>query len=290
MAVAGVRDEILVGVDPKDSFRPALTWAARAASLRGVAVRLLLSLPPLHSTHHVDVQPHHEALRMEGEKALSAAVETTKALAPDVAVTAVLFDGMPAAVLCQEAQGRARLVVVGSRRLTRPEEVFSAGSVVVPVSARADCPVVVVREAGHAGQTPPRLVVGVDGSSSSRSAVDFAVQEAGLRGATVHAVWVWPEHVAWPTGLGDERAGLLERHRLLAETVAGLGERHPDVGITQEVLRGHPVEELARVSATAQAVVAGRHGRGGYSGMRLGSVVHGLLHRAECPVVVVPSA
>ncbi|MEU3145723.1 MULTISPECIES: universal stress protein [unclassified Streptomyces] len=288
MAVADVRNEILVGVDPKNPSRPALAWAAQAALSRGGDVRLLLSVPPLRATRHGDVQPRHEALRVEGEEALSAAVETTRALAPDVAVTAVLFDGMPAAVLCQEAAGRARLVVVGSRRLTRPKDVFSADSVVVPVSARAGCPVVVVRETEHAGRTPLPLVVGVDGSSGSRSAVDFAAQEAGPRGATVHAVWVWPEHVARPTGRGDERAGLLERRRLLAETVAGPGERYPDVGITQEVLRGHPVEELARVSATARAVVAGRHGRGGHTGMRLGSVVHGLLHRAECPVVVVP--
>ncbi|MGY0065664.1 hypothetical protein ACWZEH_02225 [Streptomyces sp. QTS137] len=52
-------------------------------------------------------------------------------------MTAVLFDGMPAAVLCQETEGRAGLVVVGFRGLTRPEEVFSTGSVVVPVGARA---------------------------------------------------------------------------------------------------------------------------------------------------------
>lgn len=51
----------------------------------------------------------------------------------------------------------------------------------------------------------------------------------------------------------------------------------------------HPVEELALASEHALAVVVGRRGRGGFTGMRLGSVPHGLLHRAHCPVVTVPA-
>ncbi|MFF1570379.1 universal stress protein [Streptomyces sp. NPDC058293] len=58
--------------------------------------------------------------------------------------------------------------------------------------------------------------------------------------------------------------------------------------LTHEVPVGHPVEELARAAEHALAVVVGRRGNGGYLGMRLGSVVHGLLHRAQCPVVTVP--
>lgn len=58
--------------------------------------------------------------------------------------------------------------------------------------------------------------------------------------------------------------------------------------MTHEVPTGHPVEELAGAAEHALAVVVGRRGRGGYEGMRLGSVVHGLLHRAHCPVITVP--
>ncbi|WP_329319042.1 universal stress protein [Streptomyces sp. NBC_01715] len=60
--------------------------------------------------------------------------------------------------------------------------------------------------------------------------------------------------------------------------------------ISCEVIRGNPVEQLALASLGAFAVVVGRHGSGGYSGMRIGSVVHGLLHRAECPVITVPGS
>ncbi|MFM9632667.1 universal stress protein, partial [Streptomyces galilaeus] len=95
----------------------------------------------------------------------------------------------------------------------------------------------------------------------------------------------------------DHATGMTLRHPVteiltepLSETVAGWADKYPDVRITHDVLRGHPVEELALASVGALLVVVGRHGRGGYSGMRLGSVVHGLLHRAECPVITVPES
>ncbi|GAA2635499.1 hypothetical protein GCM10010425_41500 [Streptomyces spororaveus] len=59
---------------------------------------------------------------------------------------------------------------------------------------------------------------------------------------------------------------------LLSEVTAGLSDKYPDVHVTHEVLTGHPVEEPARAAEHALAVVVGRRGRGGYTGMRLGSV------------------
>ncbi|WP_405595450.1 universal stress protein [Streptomyces sp. NBC_01410] len=88
---------------------------------------------------------------------------------------------------------------------------------------------------------------------------------------------------------GDESAGFNERRRLLSESTAGWADKYSNVRLTHEVVRGHPVEELARSSEHALSVVVGRRGCGGYTGMRLGSVVHGLLHRAVCPVITVPT-
>ncbi|QNE73372.1 universal stress protein [Streptomyces finlayi] len=286
MTDSAVRKDILVGVDPREQSVPVLSWAVEEAARRRLPLRLSVSVPPTRDTHRVDMLPHYMALKEQGEKALAAAAEVVAAMRPEVPVRTELLDGAPAAVLCQGA-ARARMVVVGSRRLSRPEEILSASSVAVPVSARADCPVVVVvgpEPTGRSGS--PHLVVGVDGSDTSRAAVAFAVEEASVRGASVHAVAVWHRPIVH---LGDEAAAVEELRRVLSETVAGLGERYPDVEVTQEVLRGHPVEKLAAASAEALAVVVGRRGHGGYSGMRLGSVVHGLLHRAECPVITVPT-
>ncbi|MFI1979637.1 universal stress protein [Streptomyces wedmorensis] len=74
---------------------------------------------------------------------------------------------------------------------------------------------------------------------------------------------------------------------LLSETTAGWAEKYPDVRLTHEVLVGSPVETPAGAAEHVPAVV-GRTGGGGHTGMRVGSVVHGLLHRARCPVITVP--
>ncbi|KOV53601.1 hypothetical protein ADL00_34040 [Streptomyces sp. AS58] len=281
-----VSHEVIVGIDPRQQSVPALAWAVDEAVRRRLPLRLVVAVPPLPGGQHIDTPWRRTMLRVEGEGALADAVATVRALHAEVPLATELLDGMPSVMLCQKA-AQARMVVVGSRRLSRPEELLSASSVAVPVSARADCPVVVVREPEHAGERHPHLVVGVDGSESSRAAVEFAVEEAALHGAALRAVWVWRRPVV---AFGDEAVGLEERHRIVSETVAGWADKYPDVEITREVLRGHPVEELALASVGALVVVVGRHGRGGYSGMRLGSVVHGLLHRAECPVITVPES
>ncbi|MFI1979798.1 universal stress protein [Streptomyces wedmorensis] len=175
--------------------------------------------------------------------------------------------------------------MVGSRRLGRVAEVLSEGSVIVPLAARAECPVVVIREPEHTTVHPPVIVVGVDGSGDCRAAVSFAVAEASLRGARLMAVRAWPRPLL---SRGDEIEDSADRRRLLAESVAGCTESHPDVAVDHVIIRGHPVEELTRVSREALAVVVGRRGRGGYSGIRLGSTARGLLHHAACPVITVP--
>jgi nucleotide-binding universal stress UspA family protein len=276
--------EIMVGIDPRDPAVPALAWAADEADRRALPLRLVLAVPPLHDTHHVDSSPRRLALQAQGQEALKAATETIAHLAPGVRVVSELVDGQPAMALCRRANPPTRMVVVGSRRLSRPEEILSASSVAVPLSAQAGCPVVVVRAPEHLAYRPAHLVVGIDGSVSSREALKFAFEEADVRGVSVHAVWVWQR-----SALTFGEPGLEERTGLLAEAAAEWSDRYPDVQVRQEMRQGHPVEELALASSTALAVIVGRRGRGGYTGMRLGSVVHGLLHRAECPVITVPS-
>ncbi|WP_326648148.1 MULTISPECIES: universal stress protein [unclassified Streptomyces] len=283
------RRHITVGVDPLKPSLLALAWAADEAVQRHLAVRLLLAVPKEEHKHtdvaHREVTPHHLALRKRGADSLASAASFVRARHPDLELTTHLIDGSPALSLCHES-AKAHMIVLGTRRLSRAEEILSGGSIVVPVSAQADCPVVVVGDPEHITQEPPYLVVGVDGSVSSRAAVAQALEEASLRGATLRAVWAWPRPVF---SLGDESAGFNERRRLLSESTAGWADKYSDVPVTHEVVRGHPVEELARSSEHALSVVVGRRGRGGYTGMRLGSVVHGLLHRAVCPVITVPT-
>ncbi|MFJ3961121.1 universal stress protein [Streptomyces sp. NPDC090036] len=162
------------------------------------------------------------------------------------------------------------------------------------------------------------VVVGIDPARDWRLPLAWAVDEAGRRrllGLRL-VVAVPPQHdtqhvddtprsialhQAASEALGAAAAWSRDRHpevepvvdlvegqrRLLSETTAGWSQEYPDVVLTHEVLTGHPVEALAGAAEHALAVVVGRRGKGGYTGMRIGSVVHGLLHRAHCPVITV---
>ncbi|MER6096473.1 universal stress protein [Streptomyces sp. NPDC001728] len=278
------RRDIVVGVDPVKNWHMALAWAADEAHLRGVGLRLVVAVPPQHDTRHVDDTARHLAQRQTGAEALRTALAWAHARQPDIEPTSSLLDGAPVAALAA-LSNEAGLIVLGSRHLSRPEEFLSASSLVVPVTAKAHCPVVVVGDAEHVTQETTYLVVGVDGSESSRAALAWAFEEADLRRCALRAIAVWQPPVF--TRHSGDTLFSAER-RLLSETTAGWAGKYPDVRLTHEVRIGAPVETLADAAEHALAVVVGRRGQGGYSGMRVGSVVHGLLHRAHCPVITVP--
>jgi nucleotide-binding universal stress UspA family protein len=276
--------EVVVGLDPRNPSRAAVSWAAEEARLRGLTLRLVVAVPWLGDTRHGEDEPQRPSLRAQAAQALeSAAGWAGDEYAPPELIMEV-YDGSPVAGLTAGSR-RAQSVVVGSRDLNRLKEVLSAGSVVAPLTARARCPVVVVREPLSARAGRPRLVVGVDADSPSPTAIGFAFGEAAVRGIALSAVSVREPSVLPFTH--RERARQRQRG-LLAEAVAGWSDRHPGVAVTEEVLEGDPVEELVRASSTALAVVVGRSHRRLGTGIGLGRVVHGLLHRAGCPVVVVP--
>ncbi|MFD3818997.1 universal stress protein [Streptomyces rubiginosohelvolus] len=285
MSSAEIRQEIVVGVDPRGDWHPAVAWGADEARLRGLRLRLVLSVPPRHDTQHVDDAPHHWRLEQDSRRTLEAATSWAHARWSETEITGSLLDGFPGRQLALLSL-RVRLVVLGSRHLHRVEEILSSGSVVIPVTAQARCPVAVVGDTEGPGQDRPRLVVGVDGSEPSKAALALAFEEADLRGCALHAIAVWQPPV-FSLRTGDTL--FHNQRRLLYETVAGWEKKYPDVQLHHEVQIGSPVEALAEAGDHTLGIVVGRRGEGGYTGMSVGSVVHGLLHRAHCPVITVPA-
>jgi nucleotide-binding universal stress UspA family protein len=279
------RRPIVVGVDPDPARRVALAWAADEAHRRRLPLRLVHA-QGVPTAGYRTTEPHpsweewNASLHASGERALQEAVTFVEARHPSVEVSALLSEGNTAWVLREQAQDAAA-VVLGSWHLASRQELFTSAAVSLPVIAHARCPVVVVREAEHLTQQPPFFVVGVDGSRDSAAAVDYAFDEAALRGAALRALYVW--HPPLLGGLDEQ-----ECRRLLSETVAGRGAAHPDVELHHEVVHGHPVQALTEASEHALGLIVGTRGHGGFTGMLLGSVSQGVLHHARCPVIAVP--
>lgn len=131
--------------------------------------------------------------------------------------------------------------------------------------------------------TPP-IVVGVDGSDHSRRALEWAIEEARLRGTRVRAVLTWSYMGEADSMLGvgttdaDARAAL---DAMLAEVGDGAALVDP-VAVNDLAVHG-----LLEASKGAALLVVGSRGRGGIKGLLLGSVSRTLVERATVPVVVV---
>jgi nucleotide-binding universal stress UspA family protein len=282
---------IVVGVDPDPAHRMALAWAADEAARRRLPLRPVhVEGVPTKGYGKREIPPSweewNEALHQAGKQVLEEAVKFVAAKHPQLEVDALLAEGDPVWVLREQSRD-ATAVVLGSRHLSRAQEMFGSASVAIPVMAHAHCPVVVVPEPEHVTQEPAYYVVGVDGSEHSAAAVDVAFEEAALRGAELRALFVWE---AGPLRVFDEYGPQQESRRLLSEIVAGRRARYPEVDLHHELVVGHPVQVLTDASAHALGLVVGTRGRGGFTGMLLGSVSQGVLHHAHCPVIAVPSA
>ena len=124
--------------------------------------------------------------------------------------------------------------------------------------------------------------------------LEFAFETAAARGATVRVVraWTLPPVFAYSPGslkLLDETGGLEPfETRALSEAVRPLRERFPDVPVADHVEMGSAGQVLLSVAGPAQLMVVGRRAHRTAVGARIGSVAHGVLHHADCPVAVVP--
>jgi nucleotide-binding universal stress UspA family protein len=133
-----------------------------------------------------------------------------------------------------------------------------------------------------------RIVVGVDGSPSSRAALRWAARQAALTGARLHAVIAWTVPVTYgPMPVPDWGADWEESARATLEEVVRteLGDRAGEA--TVEVSEGGAALVLLDAAKDADLVVVGSRGHGGFAGLLLGSVAQHVTTHARCPVLVV---
>ena len=284
---------VVIGIDGSEGSRQALVWGLGLAQRRDAPVLLLRAVDP--SLSHVIGGDYSPAGRPDllaaGQELLEKEQVTAQEGCPGLKITTLLVEEPAATALVHESKG-AEAVVVGSHGVSAFSTLL-AGSTTMNVATHAHCPVVALPS------TPPDvgatgIVVGVDGTGLSDHAVDWAFREAADTGESLTAVLAWmdpvvPGVIAAAFPVHDDPVDALRRpHEILRAWLEPLTGTYPDVLVHRRVVREHPVHALTSTAATARLLVVGCRGRGPARSMMLGSVSHGVLHLAACPVAVIP--
>lgn len=287
---AGPSRAVVVGVDGSSAALDAVRWAAAETACRGAELRLVTAaqwaVPSPMGMTTLGQERLRRVLVEAAEDALAEAAAEARRIAPEVEVRTEVATGTPTPTLLARSR-EAALLVLGCRGLGGFAGLL-AGSVTISVAAAAACPVVVVRGiVGSTGRLP--VVVGVDGSPHSEAALAFAFAQASARRVPLLAVHVWSDTMIDPIAAPavDWAALAIGAEEVLAERLAGWGEKFPDVEVGRRVVRDNAAATLVEMSVGAQLVVVGSRGRGALRGALLGSVGQALLRHASCPVAVV---
>jgi nucleotide-binding universal stress UspA family protein len=270
---------IVAGFDGSVDSMRALEWAVATAEREHAPVRVVLA-------DLVHRMPGVVAINAdEVDHALDQARKCLEASGVDH-WTLERVEGFAPSVLLRAAED-ARLLVVGSLG-----HGLLAGAVLGSVSQHvvrfATCPVVVVKPTQST--TADSIVVGVDGSGGSATALAYACARADLTGQEVVAVHGWRLDSVPIDRRGDMPTSVVEaldqEQRVLSESIAGLSERYPDVVIRPESVPVDPVRAIVDASANASLVVVGSRGHGLVRDALLGSVSQETLEKAHCSVAV----
>ena len=290
MSDSVVHRGILVGVDGSRAATAAVAWAAHDAAMRNVPLTLVHVVAPVVATGALPEFPAGDFFQWQDEEArrvLAAARQTVAehsgGSAPPMVHSVVLHGGVVGNLV--DLSKDADMMVVGSRGQGAFRRAL-LGSVSTALVHHAHCPVAVIH--GDAPELPGQapVLVGIDGSPASLAATEIAFDEASRRGVELVAVHAWQDgNMIELPGLDIEMLkGQAEE--ALAERLAGWQERYPEVAVRRVVACDQPAKQLVEQAQTAQLVVVGSHGRGGFAGMLLGSVSAAVVHAVKSATIV----
>jgi nucleotide-binding universal stress UspA family protein len=218
------------------------------------------------------------------DSTISAVAETHD---PSFTLERRVIQGPAAPTLLSEAE-RCDLIVVGTRGLGGFQSLV-LGSVSHQLVNHARCPVVVVpRPDERTDAVVSRtIVVGVDGSENSISALRWAGRRALATGSTLRACFVWGR--ARATAPRAESSGDAATRSALDMLDDALAKARLPAGITIErhAMEADVATTLIAEGREAELLVVGARGHGGFTGLLLGSVANAVTHHPPCPVAVI---
>ncbi len=274
---------IIAAVDGSPHADRALYWAAEQAQLSRrplVAVAVAGKRSRERSTEPLD---HARSVAEE-------ATTLVRRYRPEVEVSHAALSGDPRDTLVGLSDS-AHLLVLGSRGRGAVGSKL-LGSVSAAVTRRASCPVVVCRP-GSELQVKQGIVVGADGTAESGPVLEFAFQQASLRDqplTVLHTTWDVFASIDGPGIVDDSETVQNEARMLLAESVAGFGEKFPDVRASLQLARGYADESLTADSGRWDLIVVGRHPAESLARHITGVVATSVLERSRSTVAVVPES
>lgn len=283
---------VTVGLDGSPESLSAARWAAVEADKRRLALRLLHAWPmlapePAHAVAEVDQNYWAKRLVHTAQAELRArhpGLTVVGNLVPEDAQEALL-----------KAASESEMLVLGSRGMEAVESYF-LGDVSMPVVARADRPVVLVRaevpDEGPASASARRVVVALKLQGSGEQLLDFAFHSAAAREAPLLAVHgrSLPLHARMPWGADHEVSEEMTKQaqRELTQALRPWQEKYPQVQVTESIRLTSPGKAVLQAAGDASLLVVGRRAHRHGVAPHLGPVAHAALHHGRCPVAVVP--
>jgi len=309
---------IVVGHDGSVGAERALTFAAVIAESLRVPVtiaRVWGGEPQPPSLAQLIEEPRSfDSVVSEVTEQLVSNCESVTNEHPDLAVAYAVAHGSASQVLCELSQ-HERMLVIGSRGLGSIAGLL-LGSVGNHCLHQSKRPVLVVPRSEHpitsakpseptSGPShlgvstipqvaPGSIVVGFDGSQHSKRALTEALDLAEQMSAPVVVIQSWsidtaPKGSIWKEGYVSSYPEInQEVVTQLEHDTGAIEQAYGHLAIQHRAVLGHPAEVLVRASESAMMLVVGSRGRGGFTGLVLGSVSTHCAQRAQCPVLVVP--
>jgi nucleotide-binding universal stress UspA family protein len=284
---------IVVGVDGSPAGEHAVLWAAEEAALRHRSLTLVHAQRRIAAddlawlaSAGVSTQQVGDQLRSDAERVVARARELACDRSPGLPVETVIAD-VDARTLLLEVGSTADLTVVGTRGHGRVASLL-LGSVSSALVRHSSRPVAVVRPLQDRGRG---VLVGADGSEESLELVEHAFREASLRRlplTVVHCLWDGMlAQVRWiPVSETDPVAE--EARVAVAESVAGMGEKFPDVRMEVMVTRGAVDACLVDLSSRYDLLLIGRPVRPLLLRLTTSGLTVPVVEHAHSPVLVVP--
>ena len=277
---------VLVATSGSASSQSAITFGARTAASRGLAVELVHVVTPTIAVGPTGAAPDIE-VRRAGREILRHGEALVHRVAPDVDVTSALLIGTrPDAVV--DKSHDADLIVVGAPPHDLAGRLWT-GSTVTGIAARAACPVAIIPAVPPTGEAH-LVLVGIKSTRHVDDLLAAAFAVANQTGSTLRIVHAWQLLSLYDNAVAERVPTPdweLEEGRKIEGILTDLRLAYPTVPVHVDLVHGQPAHTLVEASRDADVIVISRPLHGGLV-HHLGSTARAVIRDAHCPVLVVP--